>query len=243
MSIAAITSKARRIATTGLAVSLASTMLAGCMEHARIDGPTAAALSDATKRHPITYAAHNEALYVEVPDGTLGLSGNQATDVIRFLDRYKSETRGALRIAAPSSPRGHMSVSRSLRQIEDIIERAGIPLEAVERDRARGRGDQGPAVKLSYERPVAMPPPCGSWPEDLGRVDREKLPFENFGCATQRNLALTVANARDLQVAQDETPRSSERRSVSWAKYVGASSSSAAPAPASAAPAAAATTK
>jgi pilus assembly protein CpaD len=238
MSVAAMRSRAPRVVAPGLTAALASLMLAGCMEHARIDGPTAAALADPAKRHPISFSAHAEALYVEVPDGASGLSGNQATDVIRFLDRYKSETRGPLRIAAPSSPRGHMSVSRSLRQIEDIIDRAGIPLEAVERDRARGRGDSGPAVKLSYERSVAMPPPCGSWPEDLGRVDRDKLPFENFGCATQRNLALTVANARDLQVAQDETPRSSERRSATWTKYVGASTSSA-PAPPSAAPASA----
>lgn len=54
-------------------------------------------------------------------------------------------------------------------------------------------------------------------------MDRERLPYENFGCASQRNLALTVANARDLQVPQEETPRSSEVRSASWSKYVGGS--------------------
>lgn len=205
-------------------LALASTTLGGCLEHARLDGPSAAALADPAKRHPISFSAQGEALYVEVPDGAAGLSSNQATDVVRFLDRYKSEAQGPLKVSAPASARGHLSASRSLRQIEDIIDAAGVPLEAVQRDRARGRGEHGPSVKLSYERPVAMPPPCGSWPEDVGRVDRDKLPYENFGCATQRNLALTVANARDLQVPQEETPRSSERRSVVWTKYVGATS-------------------
>lgn len=225
------------------AVVLAALLLAGCLDRTRLDGPTAAALADPSKRHPINYAAHSEALYVEVPDAEAGLSGNQATDVVRFLDRYKSEAQGPLRVAAPSSARGHMSVSRSLRQIEDIIDHAGIPIEALERQRGRERGEHGPSVKLSYERPVAMPPACGSWPDDLGRVDRDKLPYENFGCATQRNLALTVANARDLQVAQEETPRSSERRSAVWTKYVGsASSGTAAASGTTAAPAAAAAT-
>ncbi len=207
-----------------VSLSLAAPLLAGCLDHhARLDGPTAAALNDPAKRHPIGFSATREALYVEVPGGGDGLSENQATDIVRFLDRYKSESQGALKVSAPSSARHHMSASRSLRQIEDIIDRAGIPPEAVERDRTRARGEHAPSVKLAYERPVAMPPPCGNWPENLGRVDREKLPYENFGCATQRNLALTVANARDLQVAQEETPRASERRSVVWTKYVGAS--------------------
>ena len=35
----------------------------------------------------------------------------------------------------------------------------------------------------------------------------------------------TVANARDLQVPQQETPRSSEVRSASWSKYTGSGQS------------------
>jgi pilus assembly protein CpaD len=94
----------------------------------------------------------------------------------------------------------------------------------------RGRGhdaraDGPPAIRLAYQRPVAVPPPCDQWTEDVGR-NEARIPYPNWGCATQRNLALMVDNARDLQQPQEEDPRSSERRSVTWSSYVGSGSSS-----------------
>ena len=60
---------------------------------------------------------------------------------------------------------------------------------------------------------------------NVGR-NEARIPYPNWGCATQRNLALMVDNARDLQQPQEEDPRSSERRSVTWSAYVGSSSAS-----------------
>lgn len=239
--------RALRSCQSGLALmalaSCTSLIVAGCRDHG-LDGPTAAALHDASRRHPIHFANRTEALYVEVASDGLGLSDNQSTDVARFLDRYKSEAQGPLRIAAPASVKGHIAVSKSFRDIEEIVDRSGLPVEAVERQRSKAVDKFGPAVKLSYERPTAVAPHCGNWPDNLGEVEREKLPYENFGCASQRNLALTVANARDLQLPQEETPRSSERRSASWSKYAGSPSGAGGPsggggaAPSSAAPSA-----
>lgn len=221
------------LTSTTLIAALASALaLGGCRDHARLDDGTAIALSDPSKRHAIAMANRAEALYVEVPDDGQGLSDNQATDVVRFVDRYKSEAKGPLRISAPASVRGHLATTRSVREIEELVDRAGVPDEAVQRQRGKSADKYGPAVKLSYERPVAVPPACGAWPEDAGRVDRERLPTENFGCSSQRNLALTVANARDLEVPQDETPRASEVRSGTWSKYAGGGKPAAQSAPA-----------
>lgn len=210
-----------RLALPALVVVAAAVGLSACREHEpRLDNLTAATLTNPEKRHPIGFTPRVEALYVEVASDGLGLSENQATDIYRFLDRYKSEANGRLRVTAPASVKGHFAVSRSFRDIEELIDRSGVPEGAIERQRTRGGKDRyGPAIKLSYERSLAMAPHCGNWPKDLGRIDRERLPYENFGCASQRNLALTVANARDLQVPQEETPRSSEVRSASWSKY------------------------
>jgi pilus assembly protein CpaD len=46
------------------------------------------------------------------------------------------------------------------------------------------------------------------------------MPWTNMGCATQRNLAVAVANPQDLIEPRGETPRPSERRDVAWGKYV-----------------------
>ena len=207
----------------GLTVALALTMAllaSGCRDHARIDDVSAARLNDPDKRHPIGYSRQTEALYVEVVASSDGLSPNQQADVWRFLERYKSQSSGPLKISAPSSVRGHLAVSRSVKHVEEMVSGAGIPRSAVLESRHQGATEFGPALKLAYERPVALAPACGDWPEDLGR-DRERVHYDDFGCASQHNLAMMVANARDLRVPQEETSRSAERRDVIWSQYVG----------------------
>jgi pilus assembly protein CpaD len=46
------------------------------------------------------------------------------------------------------------------------------------------------------------------------------MPWPNMGCATQRNLAVSVANPEDLVQLRGETPRPGERPDVVWDKYV-----------------------
>jgi pilus assembly protein CpaD len=59
----------------------------------------------------------------------------------------------------------------------------------------------------------------------VGR-NEDRIPYPNWGCATQRNLAVMVDNARDLRQPQGEDPRAGERRSVSWSAYAGSRSNS-----------------
>lgn len=220
-----------------LPVAIAAALLGGCREHG-LDNVTASTLSNTETRHPIGFSSRTEALYVEVaPDGE-GLSGNQATDVLRFIERYKVEGRGRLTIAAPGSARGHVAASRTARQVADIARGAGLPPDAIAEARPAGGGGgrYGPTVRIAYERPVAVAPNCGDWPEDLGE-SRERLPHASFGCATQRNLAMSVATSRDLATPQEEAPGAGERRTALWSKYVGSapagggSGGGAAPAP------------
>lgn len=196
-------------------LACASLALAGC-----VDDYTAAAIHNPSTHHPIGYGTSPETLFVELGPSHLGLSRNQSTDVWRFVNRYKKESTGSLRIEAPGSAGGHMTASRALRQVEEIVQDAGVDPRAVQLARLGGKSGHAGALTLSYDRTVAVPPDCGDWSDDLGK-NRERLPYNNFGCATQRNLALTVANGRDLQMPQEETPRSSERRSANWSAYTG----------------------
>ena len=186
----------------------------------RLDDYMAADLHDPVKRHPIAYSSRSETLFVEIAPGGYGLSANQEADVYRFVERYKAESTGSLRIAAPRTAGAHYAVSGAARQVESIVRMAGIDQGAIETSRYALPPQSAPALKLTYDRPVAVPPECADWGSDLGE-NRERLPYNDFGCATQRNLALTVANARDLQIPQAETPRSSENRSAAWTKYIG----------------------
>ncbi len=189
------------------------------LERHRLDDASAAGLTDPELRHPIGFKRRTESLDVEVPPGAAGLSANQHVDVYRFLQRYKHEAVGRLVISAPSDARDQAAVARSVQAIQAHVTSAGIDY----RLRRGGEGPRlgaSPSIRLAYQRPVAVPPDCDRWDEDVGR-NEERIPYPNWGCATQRNTAVMIDNARDLRQPQAEDPRSGERRSATWSAYAG----------------------
>jgi pilus assembly protein CpaD len=201
-----------------LSAPVAAALLAACEHHHRLDDALAVGLSNPELRHPVQFAAHVETLDVEVPVGAEGLSPGQHIDVYRFLQRYRRESNGRLVIAVPAAPRDQASMAQSLQGIQRHVVEAGIDYRITRGKRLPAA--ETPLIRIAYKRPVAVLPDCDKWGENVGR-NEERIPYPNFGCATQRNTALMVDNARDLQRPQDEDPRSSERRSVTWSSYVG----------------------
>lgn len=202
----------------GLA-ALCAVLLSACEEHRRAENEMAVGMSDPERRHPIAFSVRNESLDVEVPPGAEGLSPNQQVDVYRFLQRYKREATGRLIVSAPDRMRDQPAIAHSLQGIQRQVAEAGIDYRLVRGARA-ARETGVPAIRLVYERPVAVPPVCDHWEEDVGR-NEARVSYPNWGCATQRNTGVMVGNARDLRQPQAEDPRSGERRSVNWSAYVG----------------------
>ena len=81
---------------------------------------------------------------------------------------------------------------------------------------SHGKGET--ALRISYTRYVAEAPECGAWPDNVGG-DYRNLPYANFGCATQRNFAMQVANPADLLGPRTMTPATAERRDDRWEKF------------------------
>jgi pilus assembly protein CpaD len=187
--------------------------------HHRLDNASAVGVSNPELRHPIAFKRRAESLDVEVPAGAEGLSANQHVDVYRFLQRYKHEAVGRLAISVPSEARDRAAIARSVQGIQAHVAAAGIDYRMLRGSQGPRLGD-APSIRLAYQRPVAVPPDCDRWPENVGR-NEERIPYPNWGCATQRNIAVMVDNARDLRQPQAEDPRSSERRSATWSAYVG----------------------
>lgn len=213
--------RAAALATTGMLVST----LVACEDHLRLSAPMALTLGDPTTAHPIGFAARTEILDVELPPMARGLSHNQSIDVYRFALRFKAESTGQMRISAPAGRGGPHDPA--LGDVRRAFYKAGIePGHVAYGDMTMGERRAPHVVRIAYQRPVAVPPECGHWWRDVGR-ERERVPYPEYGCATQRNIALMVANSRDLMSPQDETPASSERRVRVWSKYVGGEGGSA----------------
>jgi pilus assembly protein CpaD len=206
---------------------LCTMLLSACGEMRQIDherDAVAVGLSNAEVSHPIGFTPKSESLDVEVPAGAEGLSPNQHVDVFRFLHRYKREAVGRLAITVPTGVRDKAAIAQSVQEIQRQVTEAGVDYRLVQGAPRDARSGSIPAIRLAYKRPVAVPPQCDDWTRDVGR-NEERVPYPNWGCATQHNLAVSVDNARDLGQPQAEDPRSGERRSVSWSAYVGGNGS------------------
>jgi pilus assembly protein CpaD len=215
---------ARAASCRTLAVAaLGAILISGCDDHRRLDDATAVRISNAEERHPIQFASRREAIDIEVPPGAEGLSPNQHTDVYRYLQRYRHEAKGRLTVTAPAAARDRAAIARSLQGIQRHLVEAGVDYRLVRGTLPDARSGEVPAIRLSYQRPMAIAPQCDHWQENVGR-NEERIPYPNWGCATQRNLAVMVDNARDLAVPQPEDQRSGERRSATWSAYTGTSS-------------------
>jgi pilus assembly protein CpaD len=197
---------------------LGAALLPACDESRRAEDALAVGLGNTELRHPVDFSATSEVLDVEVPEGAEGLSPNQRVDVFRFLHRFKREATGRLMITVPGGQRDPASIEHSLKGIQHQVTEAGVDYR-IKRGSRTPRADV-PLIRLAYRRPVVLPPTCDKWGENVGR-NEPRLPYPNFGCATQRNTAIMVDNARDLIAPQEEDPRSSERRSMTWSGYVG----------------------
>lgn len=201
------------------AAAAASIALGACEEHSpRLPDYMAVALNDVDERHRIGFVDQDHVLLVDVPSRARGLSHNQVADMQRFVARYKAEAVGRLSVSV-SRQASASDTSPALADLGHILREAGIAPTHVTRTRHSDSGPSRATVRLSYARPQAIAPECGHWHRDIGR-EPERLHYPEFGCATQRNLAGMVANARDLQKPQPEQPRSAERRSQTWSKYI-----------------------
>ena len=73
------------------------------------------------------------------------------------------------------------------------------------------RGASGAPVMVAFQRDFATTRECGDWSKDVARTGAN-MPYPNFGCAGQHNLAALVANPRDFQQPRTETPSDVMRR-------------------------------
>ena len=176
-------------------------------------------IADPAARHPILVGSAPVTLDLAAPRGSSGLNRNQVYDLRRFLSEYQAKREGPLLVGAPSGGANEIAVMHAMGQIRREISRAGIARGDVRFDAYSGGGAGSAPIKVSYHSFAAHGPECGDWSDNLAR-DPKNIPYRNFGCATQRNLAAMVANPKDLVEPRGMTPRDSARRDVIMGKYV-----------------------
>jgi len=207
---------------TGLLLATIAAGLVGCRPGEEPGVHVASwAMIDARQRHPIVVSDEPANLSLRVAAGSPGLTPAQRAQAIHFFRSYRGSgpEAGRLAIGVPSGGANEVAAVRALAELRVIVGDAGISeADVIVRPYRSGR-DSSAAIQISYARFVAEAPDCGHWPDNLAD-DRRNLPYANFGCASQRNLAVQVANPADLLGPRTMTPASAERRDTVYDKYV-----------------------
>lgn len=213
------------------AVSLAviTLALAGCYREPPVD-TTASISNDYRDRHPIRLADKERTLQILVGSGRAGLTATQRAQVAAMGSDWRREGSGYIVVETPARAVNSRAARDTVQEVRSLLKFAGVSPGAVKLRTYEQpyRGDLG-AIRVSYKRIVADAGPCGQWPDNMGPgvlgseryplLESENRPYYNFGCATQRNLASSVANPEDLVQPRAETPAYAERRRTVMDKY------------------------
>jgi pilus assembly protein CpaD len=210
-----------RAAALGVVSLIACMALPGCSDNIDPGGHVAGwTMISPQQRHPIIVSEQPTTHSVRVAHGSDGLSPKQRAGISEFIGRSRVADAGnsRLSIAVPSGGANEIAAMHAVEEIRHIARDFGIDESRISVNAYGGRSDRDPAIRLSYTQYVAEAPDCGAWPENLG-ADYRNLPYANFGCANQRNLAMQVANPADLLGPRTMTPATAERRDVRWEKF------------------------
>jgi pilus assembly protein CpaD len=213
-----VLTRAARLALTLFAVLVVGTSAGGCLKGSpRFQAPFT--LANPNERYPIAVKQGEATLDLAVYRGSSGLNPSQKAQLDAFLRDYKAQGVERLLIKAPSGGPNESAAMRAYDEVRAAMRRTAIKPSTVTIEPYFASYDPAAPLRLSYLQYVAEPPDCPDWSENIAR-DPQNMPWTNMGCATQRNLAMSVADPNDLVEPRGETPRAGERRDVVWDKYV-----------------------
>ncbi len=153
--------------------------------------------NDTIKRNSVTL--HHLTHDLQFAADQTGITDAQAAELNRFLARSMAGYGDTFTIDSASDP-----ASEDRREaIASYLRARG--LEVSLQPAAFGGSVAPNAVRLILNRYVVTPPPCPDWRKPA-TTDFNNQVGSNFGCATETNLGLMVANPRDLVAGRSLGP-------------------------------------
>jgi pilus assembly protein CpaD len=201
-----------RLATAAAVVSVAA-VLTSCA--ARPDRVTTSSVPDDYRtRHPITLAEVQHTLDVPIGSGERVLT-TPLRDLVRgFAQDYLALSKSTVSIALPNSSANAGAAHNVKGDVRKVLIDAGVKANHIVLTSYDPTDVSASApIRLSFVAVTAITGDCGQWPTDLfGPSIRDNTNWENFGCATQQNLAAQIANPADLVGPRGMTPIDAQRR-------------------------------
>lgn len=166
---------------------------------------------DPIANHPITVEPSYQSIKVSYSGGALAPA--DAPKLEAFLNDYRQHGNGKIAISVPAGAGMQQTVVALANQINET---------GISRDRilvaTRDAGTGGSQVELNYISYQAHTAACGDWSENLAYTADNRT-ASNFGCATQHNMAMMVADPRDLMEPRPMDGSNAARRQAVIGNY------------------------
>jgi pilus assembly protein CpaD len=171
---------------------------------------------DYRTRHPITVAEVEHSLDVPIGTDEHGLTPATRDLIKGFAQDYLAMSKSTIRIAIPMNTANAAAASAARNQIRKALTDEKIPSTRIVLTSYNSpASDVSAPVRLTFIAVTAITDQCGQWPSDLiGPTVAQNKNYENFGCASQQNLAAQIANPSDLVGPRGMSPIDAANRAT-----------------------------
>ena len=184
---------------TTQSITLAATLICGFALTA-CEAPKG--VSDYQVTHKIETYQKNLSISFADKDLTQALSGNEHADFERFMSTYHLSGQGPVIIQASDNGNAALRAER-VQAMRDLLRSAGVSNSMI--TDLPFDTERNAAITLSYVANMVKVPDCNNW-NSSSSYNWSNRRHDNFGCATQRNLGLTIANPGDLKRTSPMSP-------------------------------------
>ena len=196
-----------------VSIVLATVVASGCASYERDHFTVGSVPSDYRTNHPIVVGQSEVKTDLVVTRTMKGMSFRHENIVVDFVGRYKRSGASSIRILLPSGSHNEAAARRVANDIVREMNANGVSSGQIRvaRYHASNHGDSA-TIRLSYDAVRAnVATRCGQWQDDVADTS-QNMNYENYGCATQNNLAKIVANPEDLLGPRGESEIDATRR-------------------------------
>lgn len=194
--------------------------LAGCQSQTQGTDTSLLAANDYRLRHPIVVTEQPETLDLPIGYNTRNLNAPLSETITAFAAQSRRNGNGRVEILVPAGAGNEAAVHSVVPHIRSALKRGGVGGNRVTtRSYSVEDASADAPIRLSYPRVMATAGPCGEWPRNMGGEFNRNIDYENFGCATQANLAAIVSNPADLVTPRAVQPPDQQRRAIVFENY------------------------
>jgi pilus assembly protein CpaD len=172
--------------------------------------------ADYRKAHPIVVQPETRVLSIMSRLEAEALAPEDQFAFDRFMRDYNMRASGFIGLQVPGNSASGIERKSRIEAMESLLTRAGVDRRMI-RELPSGEGEQG-AIIVSFTTNKAIVPECGDWSKSSS-YNWANRRSPNYGCATQRNLGLTIANPGDLKKPADMEPLDGTRGASIYEPY------------------------